>query len=187
MTVKQSSVLFDPSTGKARRLEKQLILQKESDLSTMIESNVIGIYPDYTFQTMEGWGCAMTESACFLLSKLSVEERKKALTRWFGPEGMDARFIRIHIDSCDYSLSEYRAVEDPISDPELATFTIDRDRKWILPIVKEALALAGHPIQVLLSPWSPPWQWKTPPEISHNDAAVYGGQYAEVDLNKPGR
>lgn len=187
MTVKQSSVLFDPSTGKARRLEKQLILQKESDLSTMIESNVIGIYPDYTFQTMEGWGCAMTESACFLLSKLSVEERNKALTRWFGPEGMDARFIRIHIDSCDYSLSEYQAVEDPISDPELATFTIDRDRKWILPIVKEALALAGHPIQVLLSPWSPPWQWKTPPEISHNDAAVYGGQYAEVDLNKPGR
>ena len=69
MTVKQSSVLFDPSTGKARRLEKQLILQKESDLSTMIESNVIGIYPDYTFQTMEGWGCAMTESACFLLSR----------------------------------------------------------------------------------------------------------------------
>ena len=100
---------------------------------------------------------------------------RAALSRWFGPEGINARFIRMHIDSCDYSLSEYQSVADPIADPELETFTIDRDRKWTLPVVKEALAMAGGELCVLLSPWSPPYQWKTPPEFSQNDAAVYGG------------
>ena len=129
----------------------------------------------------------MTEASCYLLSRMTPENRRAALSRWFGPEGMDARFIRMHIDSCDYALSEYQAVEDPIADPELKTFNIERDRKWILPVVKEALQMAGGPVRVLLSPWSPPWQWKTPPEFSQNDAAVYGGGDFTVDTTKPGR
>ena len=154
----------------------------------IVESNVVGIYPDYTFQMMEGYGCSLTESACYLLSKMDSATRKEALAQWFGPAGMDAWFVRVHIDSCDYSLSEYQAVEDPLADPELETFSIDRDRQYILPVLKEAMAMAGHPIHVLLSPWSPPAQWKTPPEMTRNDASVYGGEEGDViDLSKPGR
>lgn len=187
MSIIQKSVCFDAATGQATVLERSLSRVDESTLVKAVEARVVGLYPEYTFQTLEGWGCAMTEASCYLLSRMQPEERRAALARWFGPGGMDARFIRMHIDSCDYSLSEYQSVEDPIADPELATFNIDRDRRYTLPVVKEALAMAGDGVKVLLSPWSPPWQWKTPPEFSQNDAAVYGGVEAKIDTDKPGR
>ena len=187
MSIIKRTVAFDLSTGEIRHDEKKLSWTDEATLPKAVEADVVGLYPGHTFQTVEGWGCAMTESACWLLSRMTPEDRRRALSRWFGPEGINARFIRMHIDSCDYALSEYQSVADPIADPELNTFNIDRDRQWTLPVVKEAVAMAGGNIRVLLSPWSPPWQWKTPPEFTQNDAAVYGGGQFEIDTNKPGR
>ncbi len=187
MEARQKITYYDCASGRVTFEERTPAVVDESTLARQVESNVVGVYPDYLYQTMEGFGCAMTESACWLLSKMEPQTRRDALECWFGEKGMDARFIRIPIDSCDYALSEYQAVEDPIADPELATFSIKRDRQYILPVVKEAMALAGHELSVLLSPWSPPAAWKTPPEISQNDAAVYGGQGADVDFSKPGR
>lgn len=187
MEAKLTTAKYDISTGLTELYTHPLTVQDESAIQEQKEQNVVGLYPSFTYQTFEGYGCAMTETACYLLSKMEPEKRKEALSCWFGPEGVDARFIRIPIDSCDYSLEEYQAVADPIADPELKTFSIDRDRKWILPVVKEAIAMAGHPLSVLLSPWSPPAAWKTPPLLSANDAAVYGGMGARVDLNKPSR
>ena len=175
------------STGVTELCARELTVQEESDIQQQKEQNVIGLYPDFLFQTFEGYGCAMTETACYLLSQMKSEQRKEALSCWFGPEGVDARFIRIPIDSCDYSLEEYQAVKDPIADPELNTFSIERDRKWVLPVVKEAINMAGHPLSVLLSPWSPPAAWKTPPSDTANDEAVYGGKAAERLQREPSR
>lgn len=147
----------------------------------------MGIYPGYHFQRIDGFGCALTESACYLLVQMEAETRRDALKCWFGPNGVGAKFVRIHIDSCDYSLSEYQSVTDPIADPQLKTFNIDRDRQYILPVVREAMELCGGNISVLLSPWSPPAQWKTPPELSENDQTVYGQMGTNVDFSKPGR
>ena len=187
MPTLKHTVSFDLSTGEIHDSNSCLSWIDEASLPKAVEANVVGLYPNHTFQTVEGWGCAMTESACWLLAQMSPSARRAALSRWFGPEGMNARFIRMHIDSCDYALSEYQSVADPLADPELSTFNIDRDRKWTLPVVKEAIAMAGEGIRVLLSPWSPPWQWKTPPEFTQNDAAVYGGGQFEIDTTKPGR
>lgn len=183
----QKIIGFDLSTGRIEREVRPLQWIDEAALPKAVEANVVGLYPDYTFQKVEGWGCAMTEASCYLLSSMTPERRREALSRWFGPDGINARFIRMHIDSCDYALTEYQSVADPIADPELETFNIDRDRQWTIPVVKEALAMAGGQLRVLLSPWSPPWQWKTPPEFSQNDAAVYGGGTFEIDTTKPGR
>ena len=183
----QTITSFDTETGKEAFETRPVQMLAEAALPKQIESNVLGIYPEYRFQVFDGFGCAMTETSCYLLSKMEPEVRKAALSCWFGPEGMNASFVRIHIDSCDYSLSEYQAVADPIADPELKTFQIDRDRKYILPVMKEAMELAGRPISVLLSPWSPPADWKTPPELTQNDAAVYGGMGMDVDITKAGR
>lgn len=100
---------------------------------------------------------------------------------------MNASFIRLHLDSCDYSLEEYQAVRDPIQDPELAAFSIDHNRRYVIPVVRQAMALSDHPLSVLLSPWSPPYQWKTPPELTENDAKAYGGMGIQVETDRPGR
>ncbi len=187
MNAVQKITYYDKETGKVSWEEKRPEALYEAALDSQIESNVVGLYPDYLFQEIDGFGCAMTETACYLLSKMTPEIRKEALERWFGDIGVNAKFVRIHIDSCDYSLEEYQAVKDPLKDPVLTTFSISRDKKYIIPVVKEAMELSKEPVSILLSPWSPPVQWKTPPEIKKNDAAVYGGKESSVDLTKPNR
>ena len=187
MEARQTVITFCTDTGKTSVSKNSPQVSCEATLGTKQESNVVCVYPDYTFQTIDGFGCAMTEGTCYLLSKMEPETREAALKCWFGPDGMNARFIRIPIDSCDYSLEEYQAVADPLADPELETFSIDRDRMYILPVVKEALELAGGQLSVLMSPWSPPYQWKTPPEKQENDTQVYGGLPDPIDYSRPDR
>lgn len=174
--------------GKAVTEEYLPIIENESDHPGMVESQVIGLYPKFTDQVIDGFGGAMTESSAYLLSRLPEEERRKAIEDLFGENGLRFNFVRIPIDSCDYSLDEYQAVADPIADPELETFTLERDRKYIIPMMKEVLEVASKPISVLLSPWSPPYQWKTAPAAAQNDGAVYGGMmHFDRPENKPQR
>lgn len=128
MKTLQTITYYNKETGDISREEKRIKVQREALLERQIESNVVGLYPDYLFQEIDGFGCAMTETACYLLSQMAPDIRREALKCWFGPDGINARFIRIHIDSCDYSLEEYQAVENPLEDPELHTFSISRDK-----------------------------------------------------------
>ena len=59
--------------GEAKTWEKALAPEDESKSVKMIESNVINLYPDFTFQTIEGFGGAMTESSAYLLSRMDEE------------------------------------------------------------------------------------------------------------------
>jgi glucosylceramidase len=59
------------------------------------------------------------------------------------------------MNSCDFALGNYAHVETP-GDVNLTGFNIDRDRQALLPFIQAALREAGAPIQLLVSPWSPP-------------------------------
>lgn len=179
--------------GEAVVKEKELAVTREADEPTHLESGVINLYPEISYQEIEGFGCAMTETSAYLLATLEPKERRRVLEAYYGGNGARFRYLRTHMDSCDFSLEEYQAVKDPIQDPELLTFSLERDHKYILPMIREAIRVSretgGEEISVLLSPWSPPYQWKTPPEKPRNDAGVYGGPGHElqVDDTRPSR
>ncbi len=179
--------------GKAVVEEYTLPVTYEADEARHLESHVINIYPDMAYQEIEGFGGALTETVGYLYSKMNEADRKQFLEDHFGKNGQRYKFLRMHIDSCDYSLEEYQAVADPLSDPDLTTFSIGRDRKYMLPMLKDAMAMAQEPFNVLLSPWSPPKQWKTPPARPKNDASVYGANPAmapflpKADYGTPSR
>ena len=179
--------------GEAIVKEQVLPVTREADEPVHLESGVINLYPEITYQEIEGFGCAITETSAYLLSEMEEAARRDILQKFFGKDGSRLHFIRTHIDSCDYSLEEYQAVKDPLQDPELLTFSLERDRKYILPVLKEALDISRESgngeMAVLLSPWSPPYQWKTPPARPKNDAGVYGGPGHEmkVDYTTPSR
>ena len=135
----------------------------EADEPRPVEMQVLNLYPQVIYQKVEGFGGAMTEAAGYALSKLSDADRKAAVDAYYGEGGIGSNLIRTHIDSCDFSLGMYQAVEDVVADPDLATFSLERDRKYIIPAIKDAIAASKKPISVLLSPWSPPAAWKTPP------------------------
>ncbi len=179
------------ANGIAYPKQYEIPVTHEVDEPTHLESDVLNLYPDITFQTIEGFGGAMTEASAYLLSKMDEGTRRAALKEYFGAQGNHVKFLRVHMDSCDFSLEEYAAVEDPIADPELNTFSLKRDKQYIIPMLKEAMEISSEPLSVLLSPWSPPAAWKTPPVKPKNDVSIYGAffgfQMEPVDYTKPSR
>lgn len=120
-----------------------------------VEGEVINLYPEVSFQEIIGFGGAFTESFGYTMSCLGEEKQQDILEAYFGDGGLGYTMCRLHLDSCDFSLSNYSAVTDP-QDRELKTFSLDRDRKYIIPYLKKAQEISERKIQYLMSPWSPP-------------------------------
>jgi glucosylceramidase len=117
--------------------------------------------PGRGFQVLEGFGGAFTEAAAVTLQKLSPANRERALRAYFDPqEGHGYSLCRTHINSCDFALGNY-ACTDVAGDVELEHFTIGRDRRALLPMIRDAQKIAGEKFRLFASPWSPPAWMKT--------------------------
>jgi glucosylceramidase len=113
------------------------------------------------FQAIEGFGGAFTESAAVAWLALGTAQRQQVLEACFDrSSGHGYSLCRVHIGSCDFSLGNYAHVAVP-DDMALASFSIDRDRRALLPFIRAAQRVAGQPIKLLASPWSPPAWMKT--------------------------
>ena len=114
-----------------------------------------------TFQTIEGFGGAFTEAAAVNWLALGAERREELLEAYFDRDrGHGYSLCRVHMGSCDFALGNYAHVEAP-GDMELASFSIARDRKALLPFIQAAQRVARQPLKLLASPWSPPAWMKT--------------------------
>jgi len=117
----------------------------------------IKLLPDDTYQTITGFGGAFTESSAYLLNKLSKENRKIVIDAYFSQEGANYSLTRTHMNSCDFSLSNYSYT--PVEgDKELKHFTIDEDKDDLIPFIKDAMAASKDGFKIFGSPWSAaPW------------------------------
>jgi len=128
---------------------------------------IIYLNPEYTYQTFIGFGGAFTESSADALNRVSEENRTKALEAYFHPyKGIGYSFCRTHINSCDFSLSNYACCE-LADDVELKTFNINREKRLLIPLIKDALKIKKSPIKIFASPWSPPAWMKTNNDMNH--------------------
>ena len=108
------------------------------------------------FQTVLGFGGAFTEAGAVTWQRLGPAQRQALLCDYFDAEhGHGYRLCRVHMNSCDFALGNYAHAEVP-GDVALQHFNIARDRLALLPFIQAALAVAGQPIRLLVSPWSPP-------------------------------
>ena len=133
-----------------------------------VENQVVNLYPQVTFQTFEGFGGAITDAAGYVYSLMNVEQTRQVVETYFSPEQMRYGLVRIHMDSCDFSTEMYEAMSDP-QDRELKSFSFERTKTYILPMLADAQKAAGKPLKLMLSPWSPPAFMKT------NNSRVRGG------------
>lgn len=137
---------------------------------TGVEDNVVNLYPEIEYQTLEGFGGAITEAAGYVYSLLSDVEKKELMHAYFSKEGMHYALVRIHIDSCDFCLDQYCALNDE-KDPE--KIDLSRIEKYILPMLRDAYGEAeknGIKLKIMLSPWSPPAFMKS------NKSRIHGGR-----------
>lgn len=121
----------------------------------------VWVDPSRRFQSIEGFGGAFTEAAAITWHKLGAEQRDELLRGYFDPaQGHGYTLCRVHMNSCDFALGNYAHVDTP-GDLELNSFSIDRDRQALLPFIQAAMHMAGRPIKLLASPWSPPGWMKS--------------------------
>jgi len=113
------------------------------------------------FQSIEGFGGAFTESAATVLQKMPASLQEEILNAYFHPtQGNGYTLCRTHINSCDFSLGNW-ACDEMDGDVDLKHFNVKRDEQAIIPMIQRAAAIAGRPIQIFASPWSPPAWMKT--------------------------
>ncbi len=110
-----------------------------------------------TFQTLLGIGGSFTESGASVLSELTAERRAEVLAAYFAPSGAHYSLTRTHIASCDFSVRSYTYAPVP-GDEGLEHFSIEPDRTFLLPMIKQAQAVEGARFEIIASPWTaPPW------------------------------
>lgn len=127
---------------------------------------VVNLYPEITYQEFLGFGGAITEAAAYAYSKLDNEHKEKVIDGYFSEEGSNYSFVRGHIDSCDFSLDNYSAMTDK-EDVTMESFTLQRDEKYIFPLLKAASMKRGEPLDIMLTPWSPPAFMKSNNDRNH--------------------
>ena len=117
--------------------------------------NSIVVEPTTEYQSVLGFGAAFTDAACYTLNRLDAKSRADLFHTLFHPSEMGLSVSRICIGSSDYSRNVYSYCEGSEPDPEMTRFSIDHDRAYILPILREARAV-NPDLWLLGSPWSPP-------------------------------
>jgi glucosylceramidase len=133
---------------------------KLSQITSFTESNdvsSISINPEITYQKITGFGGSFTESSAYLLNKVSQKNRDTILRAYFSKEGANYSLTRTHMNSCDFSLSNYSysPVED---DRELTHFSVKEDKDDIIPMIKDAMEISEDGFNIIASPWTAaPW------------------------------
>ena len=136
-----------------------------------LAADAIILNPRTTRQEILGFGAAMTDATCYVLSQLTQSEREAVLNDVFSPSEMGMNVCRTCIGASDYSRTVYSFDESDTPDPEMKKFSIDHDKEYILPVLREARK--HNPALFLFSsPWSPPG-WMKP------DHTMLGGAMRE--------
>ncbi len=116
------------------------------------------------YQPIEGFGFALTGGSAQLLMKMTPERRSALLKHIFSTDGdgIGVSYLRVSIGASDmndhvYSYDDLAAGE---TDPDMARFSLAPDREYVIPVLKQILAVDPQ-IKILGSPWSAPAWMKT--------------------------
>jgi glucosylceramidase len=117
-------------------------------------SDRITLDPSKNYQEILGFGGAFTDAACYMFNQLAPPAREQLLHELFHPSEMGLSVCRTCVGSSDYSTKLY-SFDDGEADPDLTRFSIEHDREYILPVLRQARK-ANPDLFLFSSPWSPP-------------------------------
>ena len=152
-------------TSKESKARIKEIPESELLHDSHIKSRSIKVDKNLTRQSILGFGGAFTEASASIYDQLDTDKKSEIIQAYFGESGNQYNMGRTHINSCDFSLDNYALCEQ--EDRKLTGFSIERDKKMLIPFIKEALNKASSPILLMASPWSPPPWMKTNNQMNH--------------------
>ena len=133
------------TTDAAHQLEQSTPMKWQTASGPASEDAVV-LDPEKKFQEILGFGAAFTDAACYTFNRLDSS-------------AMGFNVCRTCIGASDYSTSVY-SYDEGARDPDLERFSIDHDREYILPILREARRV-NPDLFLFSSPWSPPGWMKS--------------------------
>jgi len=128
------------------------------------KASVIQVDDKQTYQSMDGFGFALTGGSAQLMMRMDAPNRSALLKELFG-RGMDeigVSYLRVSIGSSDMNdhVFTYDDLPQGETDPNLSKFNLGPDRDDVIPVLKEILAI-NPGIKILGSPWTAPSWMKT--------------------------
>jgi glucosylceramidase len=133
--------------------------------STTAGNPLIEIDTTKKFQGIDGFGYALTGGSAYLINqKMDPASKDALLKELFLADGnnIGISYLRVSIGASDLDdqVFSYADLPPGKTDKELKTFSIDEDRKNLIPILKEIIKLAPD-IKIMGSPWTAPSWMKT--------------------------
>ena len=166
--------------------DRSALLQKQSDQTFGTVNNTystIEIDTTQTYQSIDGFGYALTGGSAYLINKLNATDRSNLLQELFGTanNSIAVSYLRISIGASDLNASVFSYDDMPPgqTDVNLTQFSLSQDTVDLIPILKQILAINPN-IKILGSPWSPPvWMKDNGSSIGGSLLPQYYDAYAQ--------
>ena len=122
--------------------------------------------PSKRSQKILGIGGALTDASAETFAKLPPAKQREFLDAYFDVgKGIGYTIARTNIHSCDFSSGSYTYVNE--GDKALKSFSVNHDKQFRIPFIKQAMAAAGGELTLYGSPWSPPAFMKDNNDMLH--------------------
>ena len=129
-----------------------------------------------TYQTVEGFGAAITPSTCYNLLKMSKTDRTAFLKNMFdAKDGLGSSLVRVCIGGSDFSIERYTWC-DTEGIEHFGVPTIDAE--YLIPVLKEIYVI-NPDVEIIGSPWSAPRWMKRDVNGTGNHYEWTGGTLKE--------
>jgi glucosylceramidase len=132
--------------------------------SSASKSQSITVDDTKKYQTIDGFGFALTGGSAQHIIRMSAPAREALLKQLFstGGNNIGVSYIRLSIGASDLNekVFSYDDLPPGETDPDMKKFDLGPDRQDVVPVMKEILKVSPS-LKILGSPWSPPTWMKT--------------------------
>jgi len=145
--------------------------------------HVVIVDETQTYQQIDGFGAAFTDSSCYLLNQVATPSaRADAMNHLFTRigNGIGLSFMRTPMGASDLARTRYSYDDMPQgqTDVSLTNFSIAHDQADIIPIILQAHQLNPQ-MKLMATPWSPPgWMKSTDSLVGGSLKSAYYTSYA---------
>ena len=159
--------VYTTSTAGLRMKESAVTLGKPEDVN-FYKVTLSG----ESFQTVDGFGLAVTQASCYNLLLMSATDRTAFLEEVFSREkGIGSSLIRVCIGGSDFSMDEFTWCDTP----GMEHFAIHPlDQEYLFPVLDEIYRI-NPDVKIIASPWSCP-RWMKMAENGGSYDAWTGGR-----------
>ncbi len=145
-----SAVAYVTTADKTRLFEESALpIRKAGSMAV----NKVELDSTVRYQTIDGFGAALTGSSCYNLMQMEPSARNTFLKEIFDKkDGLGVSLIRVSIGSSDFGLDEYTWCDVK----GIGNFAVNTyDKRDVFPVLKEIYSI-NPDVKIIGTPWTAP-------------------------------